>query len=105
MARWTAIVLASLAAILFVAWLAGVRVFVIQPIGAVPDGVTLIIFGAPGLNFVDSPDAVCMRVQGGVNLLCRGAVMAGVVKNSTLLVRLPFWQPLYDLTGAPDVDG
>jgi hypothetical protein len=86
------------------AWFGGLRIFVIQPIGAVPEGATLIIIGPPKLAFIDSADAICDRSQGGVSLLCRGAMTAGVLNNSTLLLKLPFWQPLYDLTGAPQVN-
>ncbi|MCC6920139.1 MAG: hypothetical protein IT548_13125 [Alphaproteobacteria bacterium] len=89
---------------LVAAWAIGVRVFVIQPIGAIPDGATLVIYGAPGLDFIDSADAFCDRKQGGVSLLCRGVVIGGVAKNSTVLVRLPYMSGLYWLTGAPDVD-
>jgi len=55
-----------------VVWLAGVRLFVVQPIGALPDGATVVVAGMHRLNLIDSPDAVCMRLQGGVSLLCRG---------------------------------
>ncbi len=90
---------------LFVAWLAGVRILVIQPIGAIPDGATIILHGSRGLAFVDSPDAFCMRHNGGVTLLCRGAVLGAVGKDATILIRLPYIGPLYWLTGAPDVSG
>ena len=59
---------------------------------------------AERLDFIDSADAFCERKQGGVNLLCRGAVIAGVAKNSTVLVRLPYMSGLYWLTGAPEGD-
>ena len=41
------------------AYLSGVRVFVIQPIGAVPEGATVIISGVEKLNAIDSPDREC----------------------------------------------
>ncbi|WP_246646926.1 hypothetical protein [Rhizobium laguerreae] len=40
------------------AWIAGVRIIVIQPIGAIPDGVTIVVSGLPALNIIDSPDAI-----------------------------------------------
>lgn len=98
---WTFVIAAALVA---GAWAVGVRVFVVQPIGAIPDGVTAVVYGAPGLRFIDSPDAFCMREQGYVNLLCRGAAAAGVAKNTTILLRLPYSEWLYALSGAPEVD-
>lgn len=69
--------------------------FVVQPIGAVPDGRTLLIGRLAGSSFVDSADAICERIQGGVSLLCRGMVMAQVGKNSTIYLRLPYSETLY----------
>jgi len=73
-----------------------VSIFVVQPLGALPDGVTAIITRPSGLNFIDSPDAFCERKMGGVNLLCRGAVAARVVDQSTVLARLPYSATLYN---------
>ncbi len=44
------------------AWLAGLRISVIQPIGAIPNGVTAVVVGVRGISFIDSPDAVCARI-------------------------------------------
>lgn len=90
--------------VLIVAYLAGVRVLVIQPIGAIPDGVTAIVSGVPGLNFVDSPDAYCERKQGYVNLICRGGIVAAVGNKGTILLKLPYNDLLYGMTGAPTFD-
>ncbi|GAB5428057.1 MAG: hypothetical protein Devi2KO_15160 [Devosia indica] len=87
-----------------VAYFAGVRVFVIQPIGAVPKGVTAIVTGSPGLRFIDSPDAFCMREQGYVNLLCRGMIADRVAQNGSIILRLPYNDALYALSGAPALD-
>jgi hypothetical protein len=80
-------------------WLGGLRIFVIQPIGAIPNGVTAVVVGVRGVNFVDSPDAVCARL-GQPNLLCRGAAAARVADQGKVLLRLPFSETLYGLTGA-----
>ena len=69
--------------------------FVVQPIGAIPDGRTLLIGRLAGSNFVDSPDAMCERIQDGVSLLCRGMVMGQVGKNATIYLRLPYSETLY----------
>ncbi|MBH9987535.1 hypothetical protein H3S84_04540 [Bartonella sp. W8098] len=89
--------------LLFIAYLSGVRVFVVQPIGAVPEGRTLIVSGVSKLHAIDSPDAVCERI-GTVNLLCRAGVIAGVVDKGEILLRLPYSQFLYNLSGAPETE-
>lgn len=99
---WIAVAVA-LIAVPLLAYLAGVRIFVIQPIGAIPEGVTVIVADVPGLNAIDSPDAFCERETGSVSLLCRGAVAGRVAQDGTILARLPYMGFLYALTGAPEV--
>ncbi len=70
-------------------------IFVIQPIGAIPDGATVLIWRREKTHFIDSADAVCEREMGGVNLLCRAGVLAGVAKGD-LLLKLPYSQTLYE---------
>lgn len=77
----------------------GPRIFVIQPIGAIPNGVTAVVVGVRNINFIDSPDAVCTRI-GQLNLFCRGAAAARVDDNSYILLRLPFSETLYRWSGA-----
>ena len=72
-----------------------VTVFVIQPLGALPEGRTLILRRTGRLKFVDSPDAVCQREIGGVSLLCRATVLAAVVRADTRLLSLPYSDTLY----------
>lgn len=68
----------------------------IQPIGAIPDGVTLLVVRAgTQLKFFDSPDALCMRTEGGVSLLCRMAALNAVAENSTIVLRLPYIESFY----------
>ncbi|TPL05601.1 hypothetical protein FJ567_00540 [Mesorhizobium sp. B2-4-16] len=99
--KWSiAAALAVCVAVLGV-WLGGVRIIVIQPIGAIPDGVTAIIAGVEGPNFVDSPDAICNRTMGGVSLLCRGMVAARIVNQGYIVARLPYSETLFRLTGGP----
>ncbi|PHN59690.1 hypothetical protein AO268_30685 [Pseudomonas sp. ICMP 8385] len=72
--------------------------FIVPPIGVVPEGRTVIILRLNKMNFVDSPDAMCDRMQGGVSLLCRGMTMAGVVEKSKIIARLPYSDWLYLLS-------
>jgi hypothetical protein len=82
-----------------------VTIFIIQPIGAIPEGRTVVITRLTNLNFIDSADAFCERKLGRVSLLCRGAVMGRVVKEATILLRLPYSQTLYSIsTGGKSYD-
>lgn len=70
-------------------------IFVVQLIGAVPEGKTLIISRLNKTEFVDSADAMCERLQGGVSLMCRGLMLGAVVEKSTIYLRLPYSEWLY----------
>ena len=73
-------------------------VFVIQPIGALPNGRTLIILRVHDLNFIDSADGFCERSAGGVSLLCRGTILGKVVGEAPILLRLPYSETLYRIS-------
>ena len=82
-----------------------VTLFVIQPIGAIPEGRTLVISRLTNLHFIDSADAVCDRVQGGVSLLCRMAVLSRVSSQASIYLRLPYSETLYSIsTGGAQYD-
>ena len=70
-------------------------IFIVPPIGAVPDGRTLVITRLNKTQFVDSPDAMCERIQGGVSLLCRGMALGAIAQNATIHIRLPYSETLY----------
>lgn len=79
--------------------------FVIPPIGALPEGRTVIIMRLNKTEFIDSPDAMCERIQSGVSLLCRAMVMSAVVGKATILVKLPYSSWLYSIsTGGKSYD-
>jgi len=75
-----------------------VSIFVIQPIGAIPEGRTIIITRLSTLNFIDSADAWCERKMGGVSLLCRITVLGKVAQESKILMRLPYSETLYEFS-------
>ncbi len=82
-----------------------ITLFVIPPIGALPEGRTVVITRLNKTEFIDSPDAMCERIQGGVSLLCRGMLMGAVVDKATILARLPYSSCLYSIsTGAKSYD-
>lgn len=75
-----------------------ITIFVIQPIGALPEGKTIVMLRLNKTEFVDSADAICERLTGKVSLLCRGVMLGGVMKNSTILFRLPYSEFLYKIS-------
>lgn len=80
-------------------------IFIVPPIGAVPEGRTLIISRLNKTEFVDSADAMCERMQGGVSLICRGMLLSAVVEKSKIYLRLPYSEWLYLVsTGGKEYD-
>jgi len=73
-------------------------IFIINPIGALPEGKTLIILKLNKTQFIDSADGICLRELGYVNLLCRGMVLSTVLKKSKIIIKLPYNKYLYNLT-------
>lgn len=59
-------------------------IFVIQPIGALPEGTTIIYWrGAMNMPFVASADGLLDESGAGVSLLGRGLILAKVAKPIT----------------------
>lgn len=92
-------------AVTFIVIYTQITLFVIPPIGALPEGKTVVITRLNKTEFIDSPDAMCERIQGGVSLLCRGMVMGSVVDKAIILARLPYSSWLYSIsTGGKSYD-
>jgi hypothetical protein len=68
--------------------------YTVQPIGALPEGRTLIVWRKSGEPFFNSPDAECLRTMGGVSLLCR-AMAVGKGPIDRIIVRLPYMEWAY----------
>jgi hypothetical protein len=90
--------------ILVIAWVF-IRpgIFSIQPIGALPDGITFIYYGRSAeMSFFSSPDRLCLEIQDGVSLLCRG-IMLGQSSElvDRIILRLPYseWAYLQSTNG------
>jgi len=75
-----------------------ITLFIIPPIGAIPEGKTVIILRLNKTKFIDSPDAMCERLQGSVNLFCRGVMLGVVAEKSKILLRLPYSKTLYRIS-------
>src|SRR5438445_826669 len=78
------------AVILMVLAYTQLTIFVIAPIGAIPEGKTVIISRLNKTEFIDSADAMCERMQGGVSLLCRAMTMGAVFEKRSVLLLLPY---------------
>jgi hypothetical protein len=78
--------------------------YTVQPIGALPEGATAIVWRANGEPFFNSPDALCLERMGGVSLLCRGMAM-GQAPTDRIIVRIPYQSWAYDAsTGGKEFD-
>lgn len=87
-------VLAGLAA-LMAAFSTQVSLFVIQPIGALPEGRTLLVWRSSDMRLIDSADSICLRRTGKVSLLCRGMATIRFVDPDDVLLRMPYSETLY----------
>jgi len=78
--------------LILVFWIARPGVFTIQPIGALPEGITFIYHSRnPEMPFFSSPDGLCLMMQGSVTLLCRGVALSSVEELSDrIILRLPY---------------
>lgn len=67
-------------------------VFTIQPIGALPEGITIVYHSRSSeMPFFSSPDGLCLESMGGVSLLCRGMAIGSLEELSDrILFRLPY---------------
>ncbi len=105
MHKKTLAILACATAVISLLAYTQLTIFVIQPIGAIPEGKTLVIARLNKTEFIDSADAMCERFQGGVSLICRMAALAGVAESSHVFLRLPYSETLHNIsTGGNNYD-
>lgn len=67
-------------------------VFTIQPIGSLPEGITMVYHSRSSeMPFFSSPDGICLETMGSVSLLCRGMAIASIEELADrILFRLPY---------------
>lgn len=67
-------------------------VFTVQPIGALPEGVTIVYHSRnPEMPFFSSPDSLCLELQGSVTLLCRVTALGATEElTNRILIKLPY---------------
>jgi hypothetical protein len=66
----------------------------VQPLGALPEGVTLVVWRNSGEPFFNSADATCLRKMGSVSLFCR-LMALGQAPKDRIISRLPYWEFAY----------
>lgn len=66
----------------------------VQPIGAIPEGATAIVWRESDEPFFNSADGMCLRRTGSVSLMCRMMAMGAAPKDRVLL-RLPYQRWAY----------
>lgn len=89
------LILAVIAGLALFYWRCGL--YTVQPIGALPEGKTVIVWRAGDEPFFNSPDATCLRRMGSVSLMCRGFAMAAAPLDRIIL-RLPYMEWAYNLS-------
>jgi len=88
----------SFVIVVFILFLSQVTIFVIPPLKILPKGKIVIIWKTKKTNFIDSPEAMCLRITGNTNTLCRAMVMAKVLDEKNIILRLPYNEYLYKLS-------
>lgn len=79
--------------ILAIAWfIVRPGVFTIQPIGILPEGITVVYHSRnPEMPFFSSPDGLCLDIHGSVTLFCRMAGLGAMeVISDRIILRLPY---------------
>lgn len=76
----------------------------IQPIGAAPEGGTVIVWRDEGEPFFNSADALCLEKMGAVSLMCR-ALAFQQAPTDRIILRLPYMHWAYlQSTGGREFD-
>ena len=73
-------------------------IFVVQPIGAIPDGGTIIYWrSALRMPFIASADGLQQEFDGGVSLLGRAVILGGLTDmlKERKIISLPYSETLY----------
>ena len=66
----------------------------IQPIGAIPEGVTALVWRASDEPFFNSPDGRCLERTGSVSIICRMAALSAGPQER-IVIRLPYMHWAY----------
>mgnify|MGYP003318637413 CR=1 FL=1 len=75
--------------------------FVVQPIGAIPKGVTIWYWrNGYDIEFIDSADGIMLREDGGVSLLGRAILVGSVYDEieNKIILKLPYQKWMYKIS-------
>lgn len=88
------ILVGLLVVVLMIVFFVKMGFYTIQPIGAVPEGATWLVWRKGAEPFFNSPDAMSLKATGSVSLLSRGMALTLAPKDRIIL-RLPYWDFAY----------
>ena len=94
--RWMVVLI--IIAIIFAALFFVTGFFVIQPIGAVPEGMTIWYYRlGTNMPFISSPDGLSLKDSGSVSLMGRMAAMGSFIGafEDKIIARLGYSESLY----------
>ena len=91
------LVIAAILVVIIILFITQIGVYTIQPIGAVPEGRTVIVWRGSGEPFFNSADGACLRTIGHVSILCRLTAL-GNAPTDRIIVRLPYQRWAYLLS-------
>ncbi|CDH05749.1 hypothetical protein KKJ06_19495 [Xenorhabdus bovienii] len=72
-----------------------ITIFAVQPIGALPEGATVVMWKKGNMRFFESPDGMCLQSTGGVSLFCRLAALGNGIDKDNVIFRLPYIEYVY----------
>lgn len=78
-----------------------IGVFIIQPIGVLPEGTTIVYWrGGTSLDFIDSPDGIVLRSGASLTIFSRAAAISSAVEPimEREIIRLPYSSFLFELS-------
>lgn len=92
------LILAALASLgILVALYLNTGLYSLPPLGALPEGKTVLVWRAEGEPFFNSPDALCHERLGYVSLFCRGAALMQA-PTDRIILRLPYQEWAFNLS-------
>ena len=101
--RRSVIVLLTILVISVLAW-HFLGLYTVQPIGALPEGRTLLVRRVGDEPFFNSPDGTCIRRTGSVSLMCRMMAL-GNAPLDRIVLRMPYMAWAYRAsTGGAEFD-
>ncbi|HCB2065793.1 MULTISPECIES: hypothetical protein [Klebsiella pneumoniae complex] len=69
--------------------------FAVQPIGAIPEGATFVMWKKGKMSTFESPDGLCIKATGGVSLMCRSMMLGTFMDKDAVLFKMPYIKSIY----------